>query len=259
MEPVLLADELATPLQAVGAAFYFEPGTAAAAEALGLNVYEFYGLGRAGVMGDPTSDEVAEAFYFFHPRTIRFLYEKATEKASASKIAPAHVGAAYDFARRTLGGIDPASLLNFGESARRVASSSRGQCPLVDGYLAFGPTGDPSSDAYLGAILMRELRGGLHIRAVVAEGLSPSEACLLEGDGIFRLHGYGDEDVVEVTDELREKKARAEATTSELVAGYLNLVAEKDRQLMVEVARAMHLALASPVESAVSPTELTES
>ena len=73
MTPLELAQRLARPIGALGAAFYFDPGTVEAAAALGINVYEFYGLGRGGVLGDVDVAMVQDAFHFFHPRTIDLL------------------------------------------------------------------------------------------------------------------------------------------------------------------------------------------
>jgi viroplasmin and RNaseH domain-containing protein len=65
---------------------------------------------------------------------------------------------------------------------------------------------------------LRELRGCLHINAVVAEGLNGKEAVLASENGEFfaKLHGY-QEPYPDVS-HLKDNRARAEETTSKLMA-----------------------------------------
>ena len=50
-----------------GAAFYFTPATAARGAALGLDAYQFYALGRGGVLGDVEPAVISAAFGYFNP------------------------------------------------------------------------------------------------------------------------------------------------------------------------------------------------
>ena len=57
-----------------------------------------------------------------------------------------------------------------------------------------------AAGAYRAAILLRELRGGVHTDAVKAAGLSPVTACQFNRDrdlDNFKMHGFSEEDLVE--------------------------------------------------------------
>jgi Helix-turn-helix family len=246
------ADELtkrtAESLQLVGSSFYFDPGTVARGEALGLNAYEFYGLGRAGVMGDVEPDEVVGAFHFFHPKAIHFIYQKARAKAAAVSTARHYVEAAYDFAGRAFAGVPVSTLADFATASRAVVDGvAPGRYALFDGYRGVASSPDPVSAAYLGAIQLRELRGGVHIAAVRAVDLGPAEACLLQDVSVFALHGYADGDAAAPTAALAAKKREAERLTDHEMAACYSVIGGVQRQHVADGAAAMLDALQSPV------------
>ncbi len=248
MTPLELAARLAKPVGTLGAGFYFDPGTAAAAEELGLNVYEFYGLGRGGVLGAVDEDAVQGAFHFFHPRIITMLWTNARAKADPVAVAERYVAAAYAFADRTFGAV-PLDLLEATSSAARavVEDDELGRHALADGYRRVPAPDDPVHGAYLGTILLRELRGGIHIDAVIAAGLTPAQACYLDDAAIFALHGYRDEDAPVVSSELEAAKAIAEAATDAAMAEHLAVLDDQRRDALASGVDAMAAALANPV------------
>ncbi|MGA7836259.1 MAG: hypothetical protein WCA31_13720 [Acidimicrobiales bacterium] len=243
-----LARLTADPMQVLGMSFYFDPLTRAAGKELGLNAYEFYGLGRAGTMGDVDAARVADVFYFFDPSVIDFLWTSAKTKANPIDIAPAHLRAAYAFADRTFGGIEPRVLAAFAAAVRRVVDAhERGACPLVDGYLAADAPSDPVHGAYLATIFLRELRGGLHIHAVREVGLDPVAACYLQDATVFALHGYKEEDAPAVTEELVRKKNLAEELTNEAVAQCFGVLGDEERDAIARATPLLFDALEHPV------------
>ena len=243
-----LARRLAGPIQLLGASFYFDASTAERAQELGLNVYEFYGLGRGGVLGDVDVALVQDAFYFFHPRTVAFLYDAPRAKAGPVAVAAAYLDAAYAFADRTFGALSRDALARLASAAHRVATATpRGRYPLADGYANFEPSSDVVHDAYWGAVYLRELRGGVHVEAVGEVGLLPVEACYLQDESIFKLHGYSDEDVPVVTPELEAKKREAEVLTNEKMAALLEVLDDTERENLFAGVTAMAEALAHPV------------
>ena len=228
--------------------FYFDPVTSERAKELGLNVFEYYGLGRGGVLGDVDTAVIESAFTFFHRRTIDFLWEQARAKADPMLTAREYLTSAYSFAHRTFGGVDEGLLRAFGDGARAASSLVEpGRYPLFDGYRAYAEPGDVVSAAFLAAILLRELRGGVHIDAVDEVGLTPTEACYLQDRTIFKLHGYGDEDVPPVTTDLETKKVAAEAITSRRMAQFFSGLDDEACQRMADGALAMFGALSNPV------------
>ncbi|MGH3732198.1 MAG: helix-turn-helix domain-containing protein [Acidimicrobiales bacterium] len=246
------ADELATltavPIHDLGMSFYFDPLTKARGKELGLNVYEFYGLGRAGTLGDVDTATVTRAFTFFDLSTIDFLWTNAKTKADPVDIAREHLRAAYEFADRTFGGVDVTVLADFRDAARFIVDAQPwGVCALLDGYRQFPAPSDPVHGAYFGAILLRELRGGLHIRAVNEVDLDAVSACYLQDPAVFTLHGYKADDAPVVTEELREKKLRAEELTNTAVASAFDVLSDAQRASLAKGTAAMIAALGDPV------------
>ena len=248
MTPEQLSNEIAQEIQTLGMSFYFDPLTAERAKTHGLNVFEYYGLGRGGVLGDVDTDSVFSAFTFFDQRTIDFLWTNAKQKADPVAIAADYVLAAYAFADRTFGALDPEALARFGASVRRVVDTlTPGRCPLVDGYKRFDAPSDPVHAAYLGTILLRELRGGVHIEAVNEVGLQAHEAAYLQDAGVYKLHGYSEESAPVATPELEAKKREAEERTTQKEAQCFAVLSEEELVNLAEVAALMFAALASPV------------
>jgi hypothetical protein len=243
-----LSDVTALPIQVVGMSFYFDPLTAARAKELGLNVFQFYGLGRGGVLGDVDLDVVNEAFTFFSPASIARMWGAPVPKADPAATAAAYLQAAYEFADRTFGAVGVDVLANFARAAHKVvAAVAGGHHLLVDGYRQYEVSSDQVHAAYLGAILMRELRGCVHIDAVREVGLSPLEASYLQDPSVFKMHGYGDDDVPRVTPELEAKKAQAEVVTSAAMAECFAVLDDDQRDQLAQGALAMFEALKSPV------------
>jgi hypothetical protein len=231
--------------------FYFDELTKVRGKEHGVNVVEFYGLGRAGVLGDVDTSTVVDAFTFFDPSLIDYFWTSAKTKADPVATASAHLNAAYEFADRTFGGVDVGLLALFGDAARQVIDAQPlGVCLLVDGYRQFPTPSDPVHGAYLGAILLRELRGGLHIRAVSDAELDIVAACYLQGPETFALHGYKEDDAPVVTDELRGKKLRAEELTNAAMASAFAVLRDEQRASLAEGAAQMFQALSDPVSVA---------
>ena len=198
MDALAAATAIGPPLGVVGAAFYFSPEAGARAEGIGLDVVSLYAAGRGAVLGDRTPAEVDETFFFFKSGLIAGVVEAARAKAAPADILGAHLGSADDFAVATYGAVDPAVLAAFDAAAARVVEPCR---PGGGRWsTATGPSrrpGGPPPSAYRHAVLLRELRGGIHREAVEAAGLSAAVACQFDrGDDYYRLHGFGDDDRV---------------------------------------------------------------
>lgn len=243
-----LADVTSVPIQVLGMSFYFDPLTGARAKASGLNIYEYYGLGRGGTIGNVDLEVIVEAFTFFHPRFFERLWTLAKEKADPVTVAADYVEAAYEYADRTFGAVDVSVLRDFAAAAHKVAASvESGHHRLVDGYKQYDVPANPVHAAYLGCILMRELRGCVHIDAVSEVGLSALEACYLQDPMIFKLHGYVDEETPIVTPEIASKKDEAEALTASMMSECFSVLSDDERQHLADGALAMYAALKEPV------------
>ena len=248
VEPLELSRITAEPIQVVGYSFYFDPSTIERGRALGLKGAEFYGLGRAGVLGDVDVDVVDRAFAFFHLRSIHFFWERTRAKADATQTAREYLLAAFAFADQTFGAVPAEVLSLFAGASENVARAvTPGHHLLFDGYRQFERPTDPCHAAYLGVIQLRELRGGAHIDAVAAVGLTPAEACYVHDPGLFAMHGYGDDDVPDVTAQMRDKLAEAEVLTTSTMASYFSVLSGDECQQLANGVLAMSDALASPL------------
>jgi len=234
-------------IQNVGMQYYFVPSSAAKAETLGINQFEFYGLGRGGVLGGADTKEVVEAFTFFSSGAIEFLYGAPRSKADPVAIAKAHIDAAYDYADLTFGGVPTDVLSAFAKAAGKVVQNVKpGQYALFDGYMQFPFPQSPVHAAYLATILLRELRGGAHIDAIKEVGLSAADATYLENPGIYKMHGFTDEEAPTVTPELEALKKKADAVSDAKFAEYLSVLDEAEQTAFLDGVNAMFAATTNP-------------
>ena len=249
MNSIECATSIAEPLGRSGSWFYFTPSTAVHAEALGLDVIGLYALGRGGVLGDVSPEQVDATFFFFKTGFVAAMYGAARAIASPEVAVPAHLAAADDFALRTFGAVPLGTIEAFNEAAELlIASTPLGKWPIADGYRALPLPAEPAVRAYRLTIDVRELRGGVHTDAVIAAELSPVLACYLDGDARhFALHGFTDDDIPEVNDALRDRRANAETETTRAMAELLDVLTDAQRAALVEGAIALRAALKNPV------------
>ena len=220
MDATTAASTIADPLGNLAANFYFSPESTARGEAIGLDVISLYGAGRASMLGGVDPQTADGIFYFFKPGMVAAVVERGRSLASEDTIAAAHLGAADDYADAHLAGVDSAILNAFTDAVDALAATvPAGSWPLFDGYRASPAATTDAARAYRAAILLRELRGGVHTDAVKACGLTAAAACQFDRDlGYFQMHGFSDEDMVEHTPEIDETKAAAEAATTAQMA-----------------------------------------
>lgn len=241
MDANLTAKTIAEPMGSVGMQFYFTAHSTKAGEAIGLDALQLYSGGRGGIIDGADGTQVDEVFYFFAPGLIGPVAEAAWAAAGREAVVAGHLAAADAYAADHFTDIDPATLAAFNEAmATFVATLPKGRWPIFDGYRDATATSDPVVLAYRNAILLRELRGGVHTDAVVAAGLDPKMSCRLDRDGaFFGLHGYGDVADVTPTDDDVAKRAAAEADTDVRMAELLAAVGEAEREAIVAGALAL--------------------
>jgi len=240
---------LAEPIGVIGMSFYFSPQAIAIGETIELDVVTFYAGGRGGVLGDIDAVEVDEAFFFFKDGMVAAMMEKARTGAPRDLTVTKHLEASAAFANATFGGIDPSVLDAFSSAASAlVGTLPTGSWPIVDGYRSLPVPSGSAAEAYYFAVILREVRGGVHTDAIKAEGLSDVEAVQLYADGsMLGLHGYGEDDTVTVTPELVARRAAAEDDTDARMAGLLAVLSDDQRAALVAGSDAMFAALSSPI------------
>jgi hypothetical protein len=161
---------------------------------------------------------VASAFGYFNPTLVERMWTTGAERCDVEIATRAHLGACHDFGRRRLSGV--AGLPELCEAAEAVvaaAASDLGALTLFAGYAAQHLPGDPPARAMQLVATLRELRGSLHLVAVVAAGVATPVAHAIRRPGDLELFGWRDGDVPAPSDEDRDRLRDADRVTDELL------------------------------------------
>ncbi|MFD4458763.1 hypothetical protein [Nocardia sp. NPDC058480] len=228
----------------LGGAFMISREARAFGETTGVaGFHGAYTRGRGGVLGDVDADVVSAAFGFFEPGCVRAAWESV--QMPAAEAAVDYLGACRDFGQRKLVAFEQSDRL--AELLRRVvdAAPSTG-LPLFAGWRAMPVPEDGRAAVLQLTHVLRELRGGLHLVAVMANGLTPLQAILvagspiLDGPGHAKFLGWA-EPFETVTDDMRMRWEAAETLTDELIAPCFDILDETEREdlaaLMLEAHR----------------------
>jgi hypothetical protein len=211
-DTVLAADHI---VHDVGTAFMLHQETMVRSVEFGYgNPFAFYFAGRGGVLGDVDASVVSAAMGWFDPNLLRAMWDEGVAVAGAREAALRYGLACAAWGEEHLSGISGGDrLLQLAESL--VAAAEGSALPLFSGWRAEPPAA-PGPGRLMQLIhILREWRGGLHLVATTAAGLSPLEAILTnEGEGQARFFGWqGD---FPNCDELKSRQQVAQATTNAL-------------------------------------------
>lgn len=190
-----------------------------------------YTRGRGGVLGDVDADVVTAAFGFFEPAGVRAAWESV--QMSAADAAEGYMLACREFGQRKLAAFEHADRL--AELLRRVVDAA--PCtgvPLFAGWRALPVPEDGRAAVLQLTHVLRELRGGLHLIAVMSNGLTPLQAILVAGSPIYDGPGHAKflgwaEPFETVTDDVRVRWEAAEKLTDELIAPCFEVLDESER------------------------------
>lgn len=198
----------------IGAAFYFHPATVTRGKEAGLDGFRFYILGRGGVLGDVEPAVVSAAFGYFHPDVIARMWTTASERMAPREAARLYHGCAHDLGRDALADVE--GLDGFVDAATQIIESVEGaSLPLFAGMRAEPVPSDAPAAALHQAMVLRELRGSVHLLALTATGLDSPIAHAIKRPDDVKVFGY--ETPPDVSDDDRDKWHRAEALTDELL------------------------------------------
>lgn len=219
----------------IGGAFMLAPATVARGAELGLDFGEFYALGRGGVLGDVVDpDVVVASFGYFEPGLVRGFWTAATEKVTPVAAAAAYAEACQAWGRAHLSDVDELlAVVNALE--RAVDNASTVGAPLFGGWRSMPLPDDAPARAMQLLHVLRELRGGLHLSAVITEGLTPLQALTLKHPEQTGLFGWaeGAPDV----EPLRPLHVAADDATDRMFAAALAPLSDAERdQLAAAVA-----------------------
>ncbi|MFI1464238.1 SCO6745 family protein [Nocardia carnea] len=232
-------------IQELGGGFMFSREARTYAAETGID--EFFGpytRGRGGVLGEVDADVVTAAFGFFPGHSIRAAWESVT--LPAEKAAQRYALACQEFGRRKLGAFEDAERLATLLETVAAAADPAG-APLFAGWRAMPLPTDPAARVMQLAHVLRELRGGLHLMAVRASGITPLQAVLVSGsplnDGPGQARWYGwPEPFEEITADIRDRWQQAESITDTLIAPAFAVLGDTDAADLVRLTTAAHAA-----------------
>lgn len=233
MTPEELVEDACPTIGTLGAAFYFTPETLERGKELGLDGFRFYFLGRGGVLGDVEPKVVQSAFGYFSAGLVETMWNSARERA---KVTPREAGRAYveasrEFGRRRFTGLE--SLKGFCSAAEAVVAGTDPAGLSLFAALAAEPLAEDEPGRAMQLVtVLRELRGSVHLLAVVAEEVSPRVAHYFRRPGDFATFGYTEQDTPVIGEAEREAMARVDARTDRMMARIFSLLDESERKAL---------------------------
>lgn len=234
------AHALAGPVGDLGSRWMLHPDTIEPAKDAGYaNGLLYYAAGRGGVLGDVDVDVVTAAFGFFPRSMVQMMWPAGIAVEGARAAARRYGAACAAFGRARLAGV--AGMDRLSELAERVVREADvAGLSLFAGWRAEPLPDDPAARAYQLVHVLRELRGSVHIVAVVATGLSPLEAILTSPTGgPHQAKLFGWPEPFADTSALAERRRAAEQLTDELMARHLEVLTADERGELVGLVQAM--------------------
>lgn len=241
MTPDELTADVSLPLYELGGSFYFAPDTLARGKELGLDGFRFYFAGRGGVLGDVEPAVVQSAFGYFHPALVEKIWTTAIERVPPREAARAYVETCREHGRKGFDGVD--GLEGFCQAAEAVVGSvDPAALALYAGWAAEPLPDDAPGRAMQLAAVLRELRGSVHLAAIVAQGLSPGIAHYMKRPDDYTTFGYP-EPAPEVTAEHQAAHEAAETLTDDLMTAHYGVLDAGGCDALAAGVRAMKAAL----------------
>ncbi|HZE65182.1 MAG TPA: hypothetical protein VE081_01040 [Sporichthyaceae bacterium] len=174
---------MASPMEVSGAAFMLHPDTFEASGAAGYgHPFEGYFAGRAGVMGDVSTDVVAAAFYSFPREVVQLFWEPGKAVKGPAGGAAQYQKQIAEWGSKHLAGVQ--GLDRYAELGEKIiAATPCAGLPVYAGWAAQPRVSDPAGHAMQVLMVIRELRGSIHVAGLATSGISPKEAHLLNNPG----------------------------------------------------------------------------
>lgn len=225
-----------------GWAFYFTPATVARGAELGLDNFQFYALGRGGVLGDVEPAVVSAAFGYFNPGLVAGLWNGAKAIVSPRVAGTAFMECSAAHGREKLA--DVPGLDAFVAAGEKILAAAN-----VDAFPLFaGTVSEPRADDLPGHAMqiltgLREYRGSAHLVAVRAVGLDTKTAHFVTRPNDGAMFGWGPDDVPTIDDAARSKMVEAEALTDRLVQPAYSVLEQSERTGFIDTLRAIQAAL----------------
>lgn len=233
----------------LGGGFMTSREAKAYTEETGFAGWAPYMRGRCGVLGEVDAGVVASVVGFFPVDVVREVWD-AGRSLPARDAAHRYAAVCQEYARRKLAGFAEADADRLAGLLQAVVEDADMiGAPLAAGWRAMPLPGDGRARAVQLAHVLRELRGGRHLVAVLSCGLTPLEAVLAGGstlipDGERNARGFGwPEPYTPPSDAVRKRRAEAEELTDTLVEPAFRVLSDSERDEVVSLlGRALEVA-----------------
>ncbi|WP_419945911.1 SCO6745 family protein [Candidatus Poriferisodalis sp.] len=230
------------PIATVGSMFYFDPATLARGKEAGLDGFRLYMLGRGGVLGDVEAAVVHSAFGYFNPDLVTKIWNSAKETMAPRDGGRLYMECAGAYGSAKLAGIEGLEAFNAAADKVIDAGMVDPSAQALFAAIASEPRSDEAAArAYQNVAVLRELRGSLHLVAIVASGLSTEMAHRVRRPDDVEMFGWTND--AEVTDEHRAKWEAAEALTDDLVTPIYGVLDDAEAQALADGVAAIEAAL----------------
>lgn len=203
----------------LGGGFFLSSQAKQAGRDLGLRGWPTYFVGRCGVLGDVDADVVAAVCGFFPVEFVRKVWDEG-RNIDLTLATEVYLLACQDWGRQHLAAFPGIDRLTELVEAVVLQASPIG-APLFAGWRALRFVDDPHGKCAQLLTTLRELRGAMHLSAVMAVGLTPREAILAGPGGVSNASFFGWTDLDLDADRAawaRDARAEAERLTDRMVA-----------------------------------------
>ncbi len=227
-----------------GWAYYFTPTTMARGTELGLKGPQFYFIGRGGLLGNCDSTVVSAAFGYFNPDAIKRAWDSARTVVDPTTAGLAHLECSAVTGREKLSSLD--DLDAFVAAAEKVNDAANPEALAL--YAAFKNAqlvGDLPGRAMQLVSILREFRGSAHLVAVRAMGLTGKQAHFIKRPNDVAMFGWSPDDAPAIDDDARQRLAKAESLTDQIVAPAFSVLNEVERNQLLTGAKAIKQALSA--------------
>ncbi len=205
------------PIHDIGTAMYMSPDVFGwAAEWGWSNPFAFYFAGRGGMLGEVDHDVVTSALGWFEPNAVKAMYSEGSAIAGSVSAAARMAEAHARWGDKHFAGVE--GIENMVAVTEDLVAGLEGSAiPVFVGWRKAKPAESAAGRAAQLMQMLREWRGGLHLVATTAAGLTPLEAILTnEGAGQAKFFGWAEPfpDVAAI----KARHDEAEETTDRLCA-----------------------------------------
>ena len=218
MDALAAAHAARGPISDLGGRFMLNRATFARGAELGFQPgFEFYVLGRFGVLGQVSADVVAASAVFINPAKLAESWTAAVAIASPDKGAALYNDICQSHGRAHLAAVP--DLQRFVELAEKVlADATMINAPIAAGWRALPRATDVEGRAQQLLQTMRELRMARHAVCIHVEGLTPIEAIIAGPGGEANAKMFGWPEPFPEPAPLSDRRKVAETRTDQLSA-----------------------------------------